>query len=243
MSKSRIDRINGRGAERCNYTLQWGAFFIFGSSSSPGCLSCGRGCSPSGLFVLIIFPYANVVLFNCGEASDEHGEERGEDKLIIDSGAIFLEAIAITWRNPSFPCINFSAGTRRSVNTSSQHQSVSERERDTRTSEWVFCFSDRYHSVKYVFIAWKRGLKVVVMRQVKISHAGYRQPFAKPSSFIPRAWNNVFCGEFPIMPSWKDECDCVCGCVCVLVIEALHGSFQVYNTPRAKERWDINIAE
>jgi len=44
-----------------------------------------RGCSPSGLFVLIIFPYANVVLFNCSEASNEHGEERGEDKLIIDS--------------------------------------------------------------------------------------------------------------------------------------------------------------
>ncbi len=26
----------------------------------------------------------------------KHGEERGEDKLIIDSWAIFLEAIAIT---------------------------------------------------------------------------------------------------------------------------------------------------
>ncbi len=61
-----------------------------------GFLSCGRECSPIGLFVLIIFPYANVVLFNCSEASDEHREERGEDKLIIDSWAIFLEAIAIT---------------------------------------------------------------------------------------------------------------------------------------------------
>lgn len=57
------------------------------------------------------------------------------------------------------------------------------------------------------------------MRQVKISHAGYQQSSAKPSSFIPQAWSNVFCREFPIMSSWGDECDCVRGlclyaCVC-----------------------------
>lgn len=84
---------------------------------------------------------------------------------------------------------------------------------------FLFCFFDRYHSVKYVFIAWKLGLKVVVMRQVKISRAGYQQSSAKPSSFIPQAWSNVFCREFPIMSSWGDECDCVRGlclyaCVC-----------------------------
>lgn len=57
------------------------------------------------------------------------------------------------------------------------------------------------------------------MRQVKISRAGYQQSSAKPSSFIPQAWSNVFCREFPIMSSWGDECDCVRGlclhaCVC-----------------------------
>lgn len=114
----------------------------------------------------------------------------------------------------------------RSVNASSEHQSDREREGDRRTSEQVSCFVfclffDRYHSEKYVFIARKWGLKVVVMRQVKISHAGYQQPSTKPSSFIPQAWNNVFCREFPIMSSWGDECDCVVGaclyaCVCLV---------------------------
>lgn len=104
----------------------------------------------------------------------------------------------------------------RSVNASSEHQSDREREGDRRTSEQVSSSSSFFWQVPLSKIK-----KVVVMRQVKISHAGYQQPSTKLSSFIPQAWNNVFCREFPIMSSWGDECDCVVGvclhaCVCLV---------------------------
>lgn len=176
--------------------------------------SQGSQCSPTSQFVLIIFLYANVVLFNCGNANTRPRREGGGRvcKLIIDAVAFFLQAFAITDCNQSFPCSHFRTEQEAVMPPYYINQTES-------ADELFFFFFLKVgifiFMLNFVFITSQQGEMIVRTRLVQISCTGYVTTGLSVNHPLVCEWTEIMRYSRILQNVFLNIQVIMCMCVCV----------------------------